>query len=149
MLVYTHPTYVLEKFRSHKHISIIMAKHTTRVSRMYIYHNADTHLLYIYFIEWFTTTFLHTHSCPKWVAEDDWWYIKIRPEAPGVWTKELDPNFCCYWDCGLGKSAGASSLSDLAGVWNVLARWHLQPGLNININSGSTQTQGGVQSFWT
>ena len=29
--------------------------------------------------------------------------IEIRPEAPGVRAKELDPNFCHYWDCGLGK----------------------------------------------
>ena len=27
-------------------------------------------------------------------------YIKIRPEAPGVRAKELDLNFCHYWDCG-------------------------------------------------
>ena len=29
--------------------------------------------------------------------------IEIRPEAPGVRAKELDHNFCLYWDCGLGK----------------------------------------------
>ena len=64
------------------------------------------------FIECFTTTFLHTHHslfAIKWVDEDDWWgwgwlerkarrdkihqkdYIKIRPEAPGVWAKNLIP----------------------------------------------------------
>ena len=33
-------------------------------------------------------------------------YIEIRPEAPGVWTKNLInfiPIYCHHWDCGLGK----------------------------------------------
>ena len=54
----------------------------------------------------FTTTCLHTHSWLNWVDEDDedevdlkekpedtkihqQYYIKIRPEAPGVWAKYL------------------------------------------------------------
>ena len=53
------------------------------------------------------TTCLHTHSWLNWVDEDDdedevdlkekpedtkinqQYYIKIRPEAPGVWAKDL------------------------------------------------------------
>ena len=33
-------------------------------------------------------------------------YIEIRPEAPGVWAKDLNnliPIYCHHWDCGLGK----------------------------------------------
>ena len=42
----------------------------------------------------------------------------------GTWSQ-----LCHYWDCGLGESAGASSLMAPSGVWNVPARWRLQPGL--------------------
>ena len=31
-------------------------------------------------------------------------YIEIRPETPGVWTKDLInviPIYCHHWDCGL------------------------------------------------
>ena len=77
-------------------------------------------LLYTYifdFIECFTTTFLRAHSWLNWVEEDDDEvglkekpqihqkdYIEIRPEAPGVWTKDLInfiPIYCHHWDCGL------------------------------------------------
>ena len=70
------------------------------------------------FIECFTTTFLHTHSWLNWVDEDDDEdevglkeklhqkdYIEIRPEAPGMWTKDLInliPIYCHHLDCGLG-----------------------------------------------
>ena len=59
----------------------------------------------IWFIEFFTTTCLHTHSWLNWVDEDNdevdlkekpedtkihqQYYIKIRREAPGVWPKDL------------------------------------------------------------
>ena len=48
----------------------------------------------------------------KWVNKDevglkekpeDTRYIKIRPLVLGVRAKELDLNFCHYWDCRLGK----------------------------------------------
>ena len=76
------------------------------------------------FIGCFTTTFLRAHSWLNWVYEDDdedevglkekpedTRYIKkitskIRPEAPGVWTKNLInfiPIYCHHWDCGLGQ----------------------------------------------
>ena len=75
------------------------------------------------FIECFTTTFLRAHSWLNWVDEDDDEdevglkekpedtryiqkdYIEIRPEAPGVWTKDLInfiPIYCHHWDCRLG-----------------------------------------------
>ena len=78
--------------------------------------------LSIFCIECFTTTFLHTHSWLNWVDEDEVGlkekmhqndYFEIRPEAPGVWAKDLInliPIYCHHWDCGLRKSAGASSL---------------------------------------
>ena len=67
------------------------------------------------FFKPFTTTFLRAHSWLNWVDEDDdevglkekpedTRYIKIRPEAPGVWTKDLInfiPIYCHHWDCGL------------------------------------------------
>ena len=101
------------------------------------------------FSEYFTTNFLHTHTWLNWVDEDDWWgwgwlerkarrhkihqkdYIKIRHEAPGVRAKELDPNFCHYWDCRLGKVQVCHAWRHPVGVWNVLARWRLQPGLKL------------------
>ena len=33
-------------------------------------------------------------------------YIEIRPETPGVWTKDFInfiPIYCHHWDCGLGQ----------------------------------------------
>ena len=30
-------------------------------------------------------------------------YIEIRPEAPGVWAKELDPNFAIIGTVDSGK----------------------------------------------
>ena len=69
---------------------------------------------YFDFIECLTTTFLRAHSWLNWVDEDDDDdevglkekpdYIKIRPEAPRVWTKDLInfiPIYCHHWDCGL------------------------------------------------
>ena len=66
------------------------------------------------FIECFTTTFLLAHSWLNWVDEDDdedevglkekpedTRYIKIIPEAPGVWTKDLInfiPIYFHHWD---------------------------------------------------
>ena len=75
----------------------------------------------VLFIECFMSTFLHTHSWLNWVDEDDDEdevglkesqkthqkdYIEIRPEAPGVWTKDLInciPIYCHHWDCRLGS----------------------------------------------
>ena len=37
---------------------------------------------------------------------EDTRYTEIRPEAPGVWAKDLInfiPIYCHHWDCGLGK----------------------------------------------
>ena len=77
------------------------------------------------------------HSWLNWVDEDDDEdevglkekpedtryikkdYIEIRPEAPGVWTKDLInfiPMYCHHWDCGLKTSTGASSLMIPTGV---------------------------------
>ena len=58
--------------------------------------------IWIWIIECFTTTFLHTHSWLSWVDEDDVWgwgwlekntrsHIEMRSEAPGLWaSKGLD-----------------------------------------------------------
>ena len=53
----------------------------------------------------------------------------------GTWSQ-----LCHYWDYELGKV----QVRQAWGVWNVLARWRLQPGLKLWF----PQTQGGVQSFW-
>ena len=59
----------------------------------------------IWLIECFTTTFLHTHH--SLLAKLGWWgcltrmrlaryqkdYIEIKSETPGVWAKDLIPNF--------------------------------------------------------
>ena len=45
--------------------------------------------------------------------------------------KELDPNYCHHWDCGLGKAQVRQAWGHLAGVWNVLPRWRLQPGFTL------------------
>ena len=93
------------------------------------------------FIECFTTTFLHTHSWLNWVDEDDDEvglkekhqkdYIEIRPEAPGVWAKDL---------VRLGGGGGG-------GVWNVLAGAAYSRVLNslgYRLNGGQGQNKGGA-----
>ena len=80
---------------------------------------------------------LTTHSWLNWVDEDDWggwgkmaWkriqktldtsneYIEIRPEAPGVWAKDLIPNFAIIGKCRLGNGAGSSLPGGSGRGWN-------------------------------
>ena len=61
-------------------------------------------------------------------------YIEIRPEAPGVWTKDLInfiPIYCHHWDCRLGPVQVRQAWEYLrgGGGWNVLVGGRLQLGL--------------------
>ena len=79
---------------------------------------------------------LTTHFWLNWVDEDDWWgwgwlerkarrhlihrkyYIKIRPEALGVRTMDLIPNFAIIGNCWLWKVQVGHAWRRLAG-WGV------------------------------
>ena len=74
-----------------------------------------TLLIYEFWFYWmFYEHFLHTHSWLYWVDEDDW---LIRPEAPGVRAKELDPNFAIIGTTDSGKVQVRQAWGHLAGVW--------------------------------
>ena len=104
------------------------------------------HVFFCFFIECFMTTFLRALAkLGRW----GWWrgwgwkarrryihqkdYVELRPESPGVWTKDLMNLINLLPSLGLRTqtSAGASSLRVPTGVWNVLAGGRLQLGLKL------------------
>ena len=45
------------------------------------------------------------------------YYIKMRPEARGVWAKDLIPNFSIIGNCRLGNGQGHHSLEGPGDCW--------------------------------
>ena len=54
------------------------------------------------FIAGLRTTFMHTHSRLNWVDEEEIG-LKEKPEAPGVWAKDLIPNVNIIGTADSGK----------------------------------------------
>ena len=62
-----------------------------------------------WFIECFTTTFLHTHDWLNWVDENEVG-LKTRPKSLEVWAKCWIHNFTIIWNCRLGNGQVRHSL---------------------------------------